>query len=44
MYIIFYFNAITMVVKFDLMHFLWHGNINLIYEILLDHPGIAIKQ
>lgn len=44
MYIIFHFNWITMVVKSDIMHFyffFWggHSNVNLIYEILLDHPG-----
>lgn len=49
MYIIFHFNWITMVVKSDIMDFffiffLGHSNINLIYEILLDHPGTVTKQ
>lgn len=44
MYIIFHFNWITMVVKSDSFFFLWHSNINLIYEILLDHPGTVTKQ
>lgn len=47
MYIIFHFNWITMVVKSDTFFyfdFLWHSNINLIYEILLDHPGTVTKQ